>query len=551
MNRKRVELFFDFLAFLAAIVYFAILFLNIDYFKVPHGDIYQYIGDAKTYKIFLLPSLIQLQPLTPILMAIIEPFFSNFAFPYFAAAKFINIFAASGTLLFTYFIAKRHLGSKVALMIALLCSIHPLAIINALDITTVGLYVFFTMGSLYFINSNKKMFFIMMTLAFLVRIEGAIILLVYLINQFEFKKIKEKINEKNYQKLVSNIFKENIYPIFFIIFSVGLVIFQAIHNTYNKSAPYGNQYLNEAFSIPLHTENFVYMFGLIGVSFFPESFIWWGAKLFESDFTSNLLTAMSLLILFLSPFFKKARTYGLYVLFMSVIHSFFPGIENRYFFLFLNLLVINIFIIFYELHLKIKSRIIKLISKLILIFIAINWISFCINQINNSFINYREEGLDLYYDVSNWIFNSAEDGNYYIFTEKEYLYSNMFLTSKTYLDGLKTESPILTTIDEKMTKIVMGKKTINFIKLHRIVKQCSSLDCLFETTGQEENAKYLLITNQWSRNQEKDFWRKNDEQLFIDELLKKDHCLKQETSFKFSENAYRQIDSFDRNCYLE
>ncbi|GEM_PF-4540874 len=430
MTNKRIELFFDILAFFAALIYFVVLFLNIDYFKVPHGDIYQYIGDARTYARFLLPSMIQLQPLTPILMAIIRPFFSDFAFPYFAAAKFLNIFAASGTLVFTYLIAKKNLGSKIAFLIALLCSIHPLTLINALDITTVGLYVFFAMGALYFIDSNKKMFFIFTSLAFLVRIEGFVLLIVYLLNQFSFQKIKEKISENNYKKLIKDIFKKNTYSFFFIIFSIGLVIFQTIHNTNNNSAPYGNQYINEAFSIPLKTENFVYIFGLFGASFFPESFIWWGMDLLKPGLMNGLMILTSIFILILSPFFKKTKSYGLYILIMSIIHSFFPGIESRYFYLFLNLMTINTLIIFHEIYQKNKSIISKIIFNLSFIVAAIYWTLFSINQTQNNFKNYREEGLDLYYDTSNWLFDSMEEGNYYILQKKNIFIQIFFYIQK-------------------------------------------------------------------------------------------------------------------------
>lgn len=551
MTNKRIELFFDILAFFAALIYFVVLFLNIDYFKVPHGDIYQYIGDARTYARFLLPSMIQLQPLTPILMAIIRPFFSDFAFPYFAAAKFLNIFAASGTLVFTYLIAKKNLGSKIAFLIALLCSIHPLTLINALDITTVGLYVFFAMGALYFIDSNKKMFFIFTSLAFLVRIEGFVLLIVYLLNQFSFQKIKEKISENNYKKLIKDIFKKNTYSFFFIIFSIGLVIFQTIHNTNNNSAPYGNQYINEAFSIPLKTENFVYIFGLFGASFFPESFIWWGMDLLKPGLMNGLMILTSIFILILSPFFKKTKSYGLYILIMSIIHSFFPGIESRYFYLFLNLMTINTLIIFHEIYQKNKSIISKIIFNLSFIVAAIYWTLFSINQTQNNFKNYREEGLDLYYDTSNWLFDSMEEGNYYIFAEKEYLYSNIFLHSKKYLDSLETNHPINIWTDERITRIELKNKNLNFIRLSRIIKQCDNKKCLFELLQPEENAKYLLITHQWSNDQEKNFWWQANGLSFVDEIINKDHCLNEKMSFKSGKEAYRNIYLFDKNCYLK
>lgn len=538
-DNKRVEIFFDFLAGLLAIVYFVVLFLHIDYFKVPHGDIYQYIGDARTYARFLLPSMIQLQPLTPILMAIIRPLFSDFAFPYFATAKFINIFAASGTLVFTYLIVKKKLSAKIALLIAVLCSIHPLTLINALDITTIGLYVFFTMGALLFIDSNKKMFFIFATLAFLVRIEGFVLVIVYLLNKVNFQKNKPMIGKKN------------IYPLIFIIFSIVLTIFQTIHNKNQNSAPYGNQYINEAFSIPLRTENFVYVFGLLGASFFPETFVWWGMDLLNPGLTNGLLILVSISILIVGIFFKKTKSYGIYLLIMSIVHSFFPGIENRYFFLFLNLMTINTLIIFYEIYQKTKSIILKKILDLILITATIYWIAFSINQIQNNFINYREEGLDLYYDVSNWLFNSMEPGNYYIFTEKEYLYSNIFLNSKKYFNSLKNNQPIISWTDERITKVGLNDKTLNFVRLSRVIKQCTDKQCLIKLLKPEKDAKYLLITHQWSKDQEKNFWWQANGLSFVEEILEKDYCLTEKMSFKSGKEAYRKIYFFDKNCYLE
>lgn len=551
MTNKRIELFFDILAFFAALIYFVVLFLNIDYFKVPHGDIYQYIGDAKQYINLQFPSLIQLQPLTPILMAIIRPFFSDFAFPYFAAAKFLNIFAASGTLVFTYLIAKKNLGSKIAFLIALLCSIHPLTLINALDITTVGLYVFFAMGALYFIDSNKKMFFIFTSLAFLVRIEGFVLFIIYLINQFSLQKIKEEVEKKNYKKLIVDIFKKNIYSIFFIIFALALTALQTIHNLNENSAPYGNQYINEVFSMPLIVESFGYIYGLFGVSFFPESFTWLGINPSNLNFMNVFLIFMSLSILLLGSFFEKTKKYGLYLLIMSIIHSFFPGMEHRYFFLFLNLISINTLIIFYEICQKNKSIISRIIFKLAIVITVIYWISFSINQVQNNFKNYREKGLDLYYETSSWLFDSMEKGNYYIFTEKEYLYSDIFLHSRKYLDSLKTAQPIITRIDGRTTKISINDKTLNFVRLQSIIEQCNNKKCLFELLQPEENAKYLLITHQWSSNQEKNYWWQINGLLFIDDMIIKNHCLSEKMSFKSGEEAYRKIYLLDKNCYLE
>lgn len=62
----------DLLALIISIIYFLVLFINIDYLRVPHGDVYQYISDAKHYAAFELPWLIQLQPLVPAFIAILK-----------------------------------------------------------------------------------------------------------------------------------------------------------------------------------------------------------------------------------------------------------------------------------------------------------------------------------------------------------------------------------------------------------------------------------------------------------------------------------------------
>lgn len=549
-NEKRQQLFFNLLVAAFALLYFAVLFLNIDYLKVPHGDIYQYIDDAKHYAQFKLPWLIQLQPLTPILIALLEPFFASFAFPYFAAAKFINIAAAAGTLIFTYLLAKKHLHAKVALVIALLYAIHPLTLLAALDITTIGLYIFFVTAALYFLDSNKKLFMVMTALAFLVRIEGLILLAVYAIEQvFKWKKLKNTAlaNKENF---VLAIIKDNASALVLLFFAIVLTSCQTLHNL-QHNIPYGNQYLNELSAAKPHVESFVYLYGSIGALFFPQHFVWWGIDLFNPGAIKAVLMAISILFMAQAVCNKKTRPYGLYILLLALLHSFFfPANEYRYFLLFLNILVVSIVTIYADYGQRIGWNWLRYALKFLAILLVGLYVGFASNQIKKSFTDYREIGLDLYYSTSQWLFNSMPAGQYYIFAEKEYLYSQIFLNSQAYLASLSSEQPVLVETTEIVTKISHGQKVLNFVQLARAKKKCQDLACLFQELGlNQQKASLVLITHQWSESQAKDYWWQSNGLFLIEALLQKKECLTEHVTFADGA-AYRKVNFFEQSCYL-
>ena len=543
--------------FIISLIYFIILFLNIDFLKVPNGDIYQYISDAKQYSNFRLPSLIQLQPLTPILIALLRPFFSNFEFPYFATAKFINILAASGSLIFTYLILKKYLNKKISLLIALLYAIHPLTLLTALDITTISLYVFFTTAAIYFFDHDEKKFFIMTTLAFLTRIEGLILFVVYIVSQF-MHTVQEK-RKKNIIKSLEGVQKNNFrnllkryrYPCYFFTFALILTILQTIHN-FENNIPYGNQYLNELFSnSTLNAENFVYSFGLIGAFFFPKKFVWWGINLLDPGVLNGILIIISILFSLKIILSDKTRPAGLYLFWLGLVHSLFTtAMETRYFALFLNLFVSSVAITSEGMFKKLSSQVLKSILKLICVILIVIYLSSSINQIKNVFSNYREIGKDLHYDVSYWLFHSLPKGNYYILAEDEGAYSEMFLNSKEYLQSLRSGKSISTETKSGIQKISIDETTLHFVSLYEIKTKFSNLEQLLQWLNSGDSSQYILITHQWSKNPAKNYWWHVNGLSFIEEILEKEECLSEKAIFQDG-YAYRKIMFLDKDCYIK
>jgi hypothetical protein len=393
------------------------------------------------------------------------------------------------------------------------------------------------------------MFFVFTTLAFLVRIEGFLLFIVYVIREIEFKKLIFFCNRHRFN--LKLLLKKNLPALLFFIFSISLTIFETIHNKNFDQTPYGNQYLYEMSSMTLRTENFVYIFGLIGAFFFPQTFVWWGMDLLNPGFLNGIIIFTSVLTLSLGLAFKKTRTYGFYILFLALIHSFFPALETRYFYLFLNLFIINVAIIIQSFYLQTKLQLLKFLIGSIIILSSLLWMNLSVKQAERSFPNFREIGLDLYHNVSDWMFNHMGNGNYYIFAEKEYLYSNIYLNSKAYLNQSETGVTINKIETNEVLKISIGKKSLNFVRLSGTREKCQNFDCLLKLVNPEEDAKFIFIAHQWSNFPEKDFWWHYNGLEIIEELLEKPSCLIETMSFDFKNTgAYRKLYYFDKNCYM-
>lgn len=539
MTNKRIELFFDILAFFAALVYFVVLFLNIDYFKVPHGDIYQYIRDAKQYINLQLPSLIQLHPISPILIATIEPLFLNFEFPYFSAAKFISILAGAGSFIFTYLIIKEKVNPKIALLASVFCFIHPISILTNLDVTNVSLYSFFSIAALYFLDKNKRQFFIFSTLAFFVRVEGILLIFVYILDNF----LKNNDRGIKIKKNIVEILKDKKILIFFFLVFIWMTA-QTIHNLKN-SVPMGNRYLEEISNTPISLKNFVYIFGPVGTLFFPEKFEWWEFNLFNGDSFTFFISWLSVFLSVLFLIKKSTRNYSFYMLLMAVTHSIFPFIEIRYFYLLMGSFFICLVIVTNEFLNELKNKkIIKNLLLIIIFYIGYQYVLFIAKHLETKLLFYRYEGHDLNYDIAKWIENLPENKSYYLVTKEPFLYYGMIENEK---ESLKTE---FSTEIDSLKKIEFKNKTINFINTAKIRKQCEDGKCILEKNS-EKNADYFIITDSITDHYNQELWVKENGIELIKDLLLKKECLSEE---KYIENfhSYRRILKInDINCFLE
>lgn len=545
MTNKRIGLFFDILAFFAALVYFVVLFINIDYFKGVHGDIYQYIYDAESYAKIEFPHLIQLQPLTPILIAIFQPLFANYQFPYFAAAKFLNIFAASGSFLFLYLILKENTNRRLAILIAVFCSIHPLSIAIGLNITNVGLYSFFVLGTLYFMRKNEKLFFSMALLAFFVRIEGLILLAVYVLDNFSLKKIKNQLLIGKKETI-----KKNLPLLLTILIVIIWSTIQTIHN-YKNDTPFGNYYLYEIITRRFDPNNFVYILGLIGSLFFPKDFPWYGVKPLELSGFALFLAFLSVLILIKILITRKSRIYGYYLLLLATIHLLFPAIEYRYYYLFLNVLIIGIVTAAYPFYTGSK-KIIQNILKILIVVLIFWYLKFLLIQFNEEVKDYRDLSIELEHQASSWLFNELENGNYYIIADKNYLYYDIFLNSKEFFDKDKNhDRQISVNYDDYVVQIQKSGKSLNFLRLDRIKNKCETVKCLLQII-KDEKANFIFIYDEgfelWSKD---DYWAQKNGSLLIKDIILEKKCeQKIIVSLKYYE-MNRLISSLDKNCYLK
>lgn len=529
-ENKRVEIFFDFLAVFFAFIYFILLFINIDYFKIPHGDIYQYIGDAKHYAQFEFPWLIQIQPLVPMLIALFQPVFNNFDFPYFAAAKFINISSAGGIFFVSYLILKKHLRSKLALIFTILISAHPIAILSHLDITNISSYTFFSLLALYFIDKNQKAFFITAFVAFLVRVEGTVLVIPYLITNFS------KPNKKT--------FKKHIYLFYFLFLTTLFIVWQSIHN-WRYQIPYANRYVEEIMLSKFEIGSLSYVFGQLGTYFFPDKFEWWSFNFLMSKHWATLLVSFSTILLIQIIIFKKTRAYGLYLISLILIHTIFPAVEIRYFFLFLNVFMIGA-IICYHHNLKKINTGFKIILFILLGYL---YLSFVQKQYDAKFLHYRYAGHDLNKDLSEWIFNYLDYGEYYVITREPFLYYGLFLNKKEFIGKTTLEKNKIFKSSDYIKRIETDQKNINFIDLYKIAKICSNSDCLLKKVN-NPNAKYLLVEDSLSLEISNELWIKQNGIFFIREMLKQRKCLKE---IKKMENihSYRTVYILDVDCYFK
>lgn len=546
MTNKRIELFFDILALFAAVIYFVVLFLNIDYFKVPHGDIYQYIRDAKNYARLEFPWLIQLHPISPILIAIFQPLFKNFEFPYFGAAKFISILAGSGSFFFTYLIAKEKLSPKIALLASFFCFIHPISILVNLDVTNVSLYLFFSTVALYFLNKNTKKFFIFTTFAFFVRIEGILLLFVYLLSNF----LKRKDEGKYFKENIISAIKDKKTILFFLITTFWMSI-QTIHNLKNNF-PMGNRYLEEIANVPLNLGHFVYIFGLIGTLFFPEKFEWWNFNLLTNDVFTILVSTLSVFFIFIFLIKKSIRNYGFYILLMATTHSLFPFIEIRYFYLLLNIFIICAIITISDLLKEFNNKIAlkKILSVLILSTATYYYALFIQRHFETQLLFYRYAGHDLNFDVTEWIEKLPENKIYYLITKEPFLYYGLIENKKYFLQEKTNEKIELKIENNVVKKIEIKNKKINFINPAEIRKECESGTCMLEK-NLEKKADYYIITDSIADQYNQDLWIKENGIKLVKELLSKEECLSEEKYFE-NFHSYRKIFKINSlDCFLE
>lgn len=526
MNSKRFSLI-DCLVCLCAISYALLLFVNIDYFKVPHGDIYQYIGDAESYLKLQLPHMIQLQPLFPLLMSIVARFCWQFEFPYFASAKIINLLAVVGADIFLYAILKKRLGELGAFLIFLLTLIHPLLFITALDTTTVGLFILFSTSAIYYVDRNEKLFFILSLLAFFTRIEGILLFIVFFL-QSKLHLHKRLIDRK---VLIS------------LLILLAWITFQFFHNWHNH-IPLGNYYLYELQTRGISLDNFIYFFGLLGVSLFPETYFWRGINFFSLSKFSFCISIFSIVFLIAFVFNKKTRFLGIYLLLLSAVHSLFPAIEDRYFALFFHLFLIGFFSLMHDLIHKIfknKQRVIFVI--IILFFLLVSGKGY-LSQFKNGFQYYRYDGFDLNYDAYKWIFSNLSNGEYYILASEDYLYYSLFLNSKLF----NKEGNQSFMKNEGLSKFKINNADINFVDLTYYKTTCTTSLCLFEQI-QEENAVYILISDDLLDNHPKDFWWDKNGLVLLEDflLVENERCLESEQIFRKNQK-YKSISILDMNC---
>lgn len=518
----------DYLIFFLAFVYTAVLFVNIDFLRVPHGDIYQYINDAKAYRSWQLPHLIQLQPLFPILMGFLVNIFQKFEFPYFIAAKSINILSAGGLFVLVYLILARHVGKKVATIISVICALHPLSIVLSLDITNIPLYVFLVVISMYLIN-NRKAFLILATLTFMVRVEGIVLFAIYWF-------VKRKKSTA-------------------LTIAIGVMLLlttiQTIHN-YGNNTPYGNYYLYEVAERKFDSQNFVYLFGLIGAIFSPKNFPWWGIDFLNIriDPVLFLLMSASVLSLIVLVKFKKTQLFGLYLLCMVVVHIIFPAIEYRYYYVFFHPLLVGLSIFFFDQYQKISNKRLKLIVKMMLASLIVPYLFFLLTQFRENFVDYKDNSKDLIYTSYRYISNYLVRDNYCLIANEYYLYSGLFLNSSDYGRMLSLGKASIDDSQEFIT-INRGDSTLTFLKLYDLKHRCDNARCIVEENIKKDCRTIVVYDpaiKQYA-NLKNDFWMNMNGSFLLIDLLSKPQCL-QDLQVYNNNRSTAVITELDHDCFL-
>ena len=535
MNKIKQFSIYDWLAVMGSIFYFAALLINIDHFKAPHGDIYQYIREGHGYLSGRIPHVIHPQPLMSIALVLLQPLFAYLEFPYFATAKFMSITAASGINLITYLLLKKKTTAKFAFFTALLLSIHPISITGAFDTTNITLYSFFALTALFFIDQNnkkRKWFFVNFLIAFFIRTEAITLIISY--SLVMWKKLKE-------------LRKDTILIVVSLLFIGSWVIFQTTHNI-NHNTAYGNYYLYEISERKFDVNNLIYSLGLTGAMFFPQHLSWTTSNFNNLDFITVILAISSIFLIAALIISKSTRAYGLYLLGISLIHSIFPAIEPRYFGLFLHVTTIGASILLFKFYRKHKST--NWCKSLLFAIIAIiffYYLNFVLKHYSNNFSEYRNTAPDLNHQIYNWIFNNLNKENYQIIADENQLYYQPFFYSQQYLSN-KIDLPINELTPGKLT-IHLDQNKLTFIKLNEIKMNCLDSQCLLETL--DENNKILLISGPEVLDAlESNFWVQKKGTLLLKNLLLKKECLKELVVFNNSQ-LYRRIDELDLACYMD